>query len=360
MLLGIAHTACLHNLTEAHGIVLRVRRFDADGGFSGNRRFDAHTGRSQTQGNIIRKVHHRAYLHACRRLQLKAGNRRSARYGNNSGAHLEICQGLLQHRTLVHDVLLIGGRVAGLRRIQKLQRGQLIAARCLRFRLICCCGLRSRRRCGNFICAVKNRYGRLLRFRLRPRLCLGRLSKLCRLLLAIGIADDGSRTLRLRLRLRFGSRRLGIIQKAAVRLVIIVIIDNRSYNDLRLGLLPFGQLHRVTLYFLFQRRFFVNALVFRKAQNTFEGTFLLHALVEGVKLGAGIVADNVIRRSGMLLRRGTLALEHSLRRNLRTLVLLPHLFVGAHQRNLIGGQIILPQLPPFAQRQHQAQQPQPA
>ena len=123
MLLGIAHTACLHNLTEAHGIVLRIRRFDADGGFSGNRRFDTHTGSSQTQSNIIRKVHHRAYLHAGRRLQLKAGNRRSACYGNNSGAHLEICQGLLQHRTLVHDVLLIGGRVAGLRRIQKLQRG---------------------------------------------------------------------------------------------------------------------------------------------------------------------------------------------------------------------------------------------
>ena len=54
----------------------------------------------------------------------------------------------------------------------------------------------------------------------------------------------------------------------------------------------------------------------------------------------------------MLLRRSNLALEHSLRRNLGTLALLPHLVVGAHQRNLIGGQIILPQLPPFAQRQH--------
>ena len=247
MLLGIAHTACLHNLTEAHGIVLRVRRFDADGGFAGNRCLDTYTGRSQTQGNIIRKVHHRAYLHTCRRLQLKAGNRRSARDGNNSGAHLEVCQSLLQHRTLIHDVLLIGGRVTGLRRIEKLQRGQLIAARGLRFRLICCCGLLSRRRCSNFIRAVKNRYGRLLRFRLRLRLCLGRHCKRWRLLLAIGIADYGSRTLRL----RFGSLRLGIIQKAAVRLVIIVIIDNRSYNDLGFGLLPFGQLHRVTLYFLF-------------------------------------------------------------------------------------------------------------
>ena len=253
MLLGIAHTACLHNLTEAHGIVLRVRRFDADGGFAGNRRLDTHTGRSQTQGNIIRQVHHRAYLDAGRRLQLKAGNRRSACYGNNSGAHLEVCQGLLQHRTLVHDVLLIGGRVAGLRRIQKLQRGQLIAARGLLFRLKCCSRLRSRHRCGNFIRTVKNRYGRLLRFRLRLRLRLGRLGKRRCPLLAIGIADYGSRTLRfeLRLRLGFSSLRLSIIQKAAVRLVIIVIIDNRSYNDLGFGLLPFGQLHRVTLYFLF-------------------------------------------------------------------------------------------------------------
>ena len=62
----------------------------------------------------------------------------------------------------------------------------------------------------------------------------------------------------------------------------------------------------------------------------------------------------------MLLRRGTLALEHGPWRNLWTLTLLPHLVIGAHQRNLIGGQVILPQLPPFAQRQHQAKQPQPA
>ena len=62
----------------------------------------------------------------------------------------------------------------------------------------------------------------------------------------------------------------------------------------------------------------------------------------------------------MLLRRGTLALEHSSYRRLRTLALFPHLVVGAHQRNLIGGQVILPPLPPFAQRQHQAKQPQPA
>ena len=62
----------------------------------------------------------------------------------------------------------------------------------------------------------------------------------------------------------------------------------------------------------------------------------------------------------MLLRRGTLALEHGPGHNLGTHALLPHLVVGAHQRNFVGGQIILPQLPPFAQRQHQAQQPQPA
>ena len=62
----------------------------------------------------------------------------------------------------------------------------------------------------------------------------------------------------------------------------------------------------------------------------------------------------------MLLRRGTLAFEHGPGHNLRTHTLLPHLVVGAHQRNLVGGQVILPQLPPFAQRQHQAKQPQPA
>ena len=62
----------------------------------------------------------------------------------------------------------------------------------------------------------------------------------------------------------------------------------------------------------------------------------------------------------MLLRRGTLALEHGSYRRLRMHTLLTHLVVGAHQRDLIGGQVILPQLPPFAQRQHQAQQPQPA
>ena len=62
----------------------------------------------------------------------------------------------------------------------------------------------------------------------------------------------------------------------------------------------------------------------------------------------------------MLLRRGLLALEHGPWRRLRTLALLPHLVAWAHQRNLVGGQVILPQLPPFAQRQHQAQQPQPA
>ena len=54
----------------------------------------------------------------------------------------------------------------------------------------------------------------------------------------------------------------------------------------------------------------------------------------------------------MLLRRGTLAFEHSSYRRLRTHALLPYLITWAHQRNLVGGQVILPQLPPFAQRQH--------
>ena len=62
----------------------------------------------------------------------------------------------------------------------------------------------------------------------------------------------------------------------------------------------------------------------------------------------------------MLLRRSTLAFEHSSYRRLWTHALLPHLVTWAHQCNLIGGQVILPQLPPFAQRQHQAKQPQPA
>ena len=62
----------------------------------------------------------------------------------------------------------------------------------------------------------------------------------------------------------------------------------------------------------------------------------------------------------MLSPRGTLALPPSSYRRLGTHALLPHLVVGAHQRNLIGGQVILPQLPPLAQRQHQAKQPQPA
>ena len=56
----------------------------------------------------------------------------------------------------------------------------------------------------------------------------------------------------------------------------------------------------------------------------------MHALVEGIKFGAGIVADNIIRGSGMLLRRGTLAFEHSSYRRLGRLALLPHLVVGAH------------------------------
>ena len=117
-LIGTQHVAQMHDLT------ILVRDFDADGGFAGNRRKDAHIGAGHRIGDVALQVGDFFHLDAGSKLDLILGDRRASQESDNLGIHLELLKGGSQRPN--HAVICRRAHRVGLPPGQQAQVRQLV------------------------------------------------------------------------------------------------------------------------------------------------------------------------------------------------------------------------------------------